>query len=339
MSFTPYTPRVGSVSRGASFVFDMQTLDTLKKGLSDEASANSHESELAVAKQFEALFIQQLLKQARQSNLDSGLWSSDQTKMITSIGDEQMAMEMASGQGMGLAQALVDLMNANKLTSAADMAMDEGEAASRQTSRLPHLKSSISTDGTYVAESISDLLEKLGQGAQHTPEAVKRVISSQISPISTATDKVTAFIDKMRNAVVAVAQKSGIPAELIMSQAALESGWGQREIRDQYGKTSHNLFGIKATGNWQGQVVDVMTTEFVDGKPRKVVQPFRAYESYEASLHDYARLISENPRYEAVLNAATARHAAVEIQKAGYATDPKYAEKLIGIMSYFQPAR
>ena len=77
-----------------------------------------------------------------------------------------------------------------------------------------------------------------------------------------------------------------------------------------------------------------MTTEFIDGKPQKMVQAFRAYDSYAESFADYARLISQNDRYQAVLTAPNAEMAAVKVHEAGYATDPKYAEKLISIMGY-----
>ncbi|MVW78189.1 flagellar assembly peptidoglycan hydrolase FlgJ [Bordetella sp. 02P26C-1] len=336
MSFTPYTPRPGTAGRGASFVFDTSTLDKIKKGLSDDPSANSKESELAVARQFEALFIQQLLKQARQSSLDSGLWNSDQTKMIQSMGDEQMALELASGQGMGLSAALVELMNVNKPQASGESKPVDPVVG--KSTRLPQHRSSMPLDGPNVAGSISELLDLLENGVQKTVSTAKRIVS-RIEPVQDAADKVSAFVRRMGDAAAAVAQKSGIHTELILSQAALESGWGQREIRSENGQPSHNLFGIKATGNWNGKVVHVTTTEFVDGVPRKVVQPFRAYDSYEESLHDYARLLTENPRYEAVKQAPNAQRAAIEVQKAGYATDPQYAEKLIGIMAYFKPTQ
>ncbi|NLY65052.1 MAG: flagellar assembly peptidoglycan hydrolase FlgJ, partial [Alcaligenaceae bacterium] len=143
------------------------------------------------------------------------------------------------------------------------------------------------------------------------------------------------FIDTMAPAANAAAARSGIPASLILSQAALESGWGKREIKDENGQTSYNLFGIKATGNWDGKVVHIMTTEYINGVARKVQQPFRAYDSYEESFADYAALISNNKRYRHVLTAGNAQEAARQIQKAGYATDPQYANKLIRIMDYF----
>ena len=339
MSFTPYTPRPGNSGRGASFVFDMNALDSIKKGISKDPSSNDKGSELAVARQFEALFIQQLLKQSRNGGIESGLWNSDQTKMINGMADEQMAMELANGQGMGLSNALVELMNANK--PASEPSKVDPVVAAQNTSRLSHLKSTMpgdaakDTNSPFGEDPIAGLIDMLGLGK--VADAVKQV-ALQIEPVKNASEKVSGFIEKMGNAAVAVSQKSGIPAELILSQAALESGWGKREIMGEDGQTSHNLFGIKATGGWDGKVVHITTTEYVNGTARKMSQPFRAYDSYEDSLQDYAKLISDNPRYSKVLEAPDAKKAALAVQKAGYATDPNYAQKLISIMSYFKPA-
>src|SRR5690606_8322518 len=116
-------------------------------------------------------------------------------------------------------------------------------------------------------------------------------------------DYIRDFVTRMASAADYAAEQSGVPAKLILSQAALESGWGQREIQREDGSSSHNLFGIKATGGWKGEVVHVMTTEYEDGVPRKVSQPFRAYDSYADSFADYARLIGRNQRYSEVLTA------------------------------------
>ena len=126
-----------------------------------------------------------------------------------------------------------------------------------------------------------------------------------------------------------VAQESGIPASFMVGQAGHETGWGKSAIRNADGSNSFNLFGIKAGKGWTGKVAEVTTTEYIDGVPRKVKAKFRAYDSYEDSFRDYARLIKESPRYE---KARAKTHSAVafaaELQKAGYATDPQYASKL-----------
>jgi flagellar protein FlgJ len=122
---------------------------------------------------------------------------------------------------------------------------------------------------------------------------------------------------------------TGIPAKFMLGQAALESGWGKREIRNPDGSTSHNLFGIKAGANWSGPTVSVTTTEYVNGVARQQVEKFRAYSSYAESFKDYASLITKSPRYSAVVgNSSSVEGFATSLQPAGYATDPRYAEKL-----------
>uniref|UniRef100_UPI0026378B19 flagellar assembly peptidoglycan hydrolase FlgJ n=1 Tax=uncultured Azohydromonas sp. TaxID=487342 RepID=UPI0026378B19 len=122
---------------------------------------------------------------------------------------------------------------------------------------------------------------------------------------------------------------TGIPAAFMIAQAAHETGWGRRDIRMADGSPSHNLFGIKAGPNWKGPVAEVLTTEYFSGQPRQVVQRFRAYASPQESFADYARLIKNSPRYAGVVaNGGSAHGFAQGLQRAGYATDPAYAEKL-----------
>jgi flagellar rod assembly protein/muramidase FlgJ len=130
---------------------------------------------------------------------------------------------------------------------------------------------------------------------------------------------------------------SGIPATFMVAQAALETGWGKHEIRFDDGRTSHNLFGIRAGANWKGPVAEIWTTEFVNGSAQKVRGQFRAYGSYEESFNDYARLISQNPRYaNAMRNLADPQAFATSLQQAGYATAPHYANVLASVIQTAQ---
>ncbi|MEI7447682.1 MAG: flagellar assembly peptidoglycan hydrolase FlgJ, partial [Burkholderiales bacterium] len=138
-----------------------------------------------------------------------------------------------------------------------------------------------------------------------------------------------AFVDRMWGAAEQAERATGVPAGFIVGQAALESGWGRQEIRHADGRPAHNLFGIKAGAGWKGATVDATTTEWVDGRPVKSVERFRAYGSYEEAFGDWARLMAQNPRYAAVLQAGGSIEGfARNLQKAGYATDPDYASKL-----------
>ena len=145
-------------------------------------------------------------------------------------------------------------------------------------------------------------------------------------PASTAQGS---FVHKHSEAAARIEKTSGIPASYMLGQAGHETGWGRSEIRMKGGAPSHNLFGIKAGPGWNGKVAEVTTTEYVNGTARKTVAKFRAYDSYEDSFRDYARLINESPRYAQVSqNKGSPLAFATSLQRAGYATDPAYADKL-----------
>jgi flagellar protein FlgJ len=126
-----------------------------------------------------------------------------------------------------------------------------------------------------------------------------------------------------------IERATGIPAGYLLGQAGHETGWGKREIKGAGGENSFNLFGIKAGGSWKGKVAEVTTTEYVNGVAKKQVAKFRAYDSYQDAFKDYARLMSDSPRYAKVMQQSSTPQAfASGLQKAGYATDPEYAAKL-----------
>jgi flagellar protein FlgJ len=151
--------------------------------------------------------------------------------------------------------------------------------------------------------------------------------SSRTNP----TARQSGFVSQHGDAAERVAQATGIPASFMIGQAGHETGWGKSEIRNADGSNAFNLFGIKAGASWTGKVAEITTTEYVDGEPRKMTAKFRAYDSYEDSFRDYARLIGESPRYaqaRATASTGSAAAYATELQRAGYATDPAYASKL-----------
>ncbi len=142
------------------------------------------------------------------------------------------------------------------------------------------------------------------------------------------------FVQHHQAAAERVAQASGIPASFMIGQAGHETGWGKSEIKGAGGSNSFNLFGIKAGKGWSGKVAEITTTEYINGTAQKVTAKFRAYDSYEDSFKDYARLINNSPRYEqARAKTDSAVAYATELQKAGYATDPEYARKLSGAIN------
>ena len=142
----------------------------------------------------------------------------------------------------------------------------------------------------------------------------------------------TDFVHQLSEPAREASRRTGMPAPLILAQAALETGWGRREIPTSEGGNSHNLFGIKAGADWKGPTTEVVTHEYINGQRTRVVDRFRVYDSYAEAFEDHGRLISDNPRYAPVLDAADANQAAQALQNGGYATDPAYADKLVALM-------
>lgn len=248
------------------------------------------------AKQLESLFMQELLKSMRSTTLDSGMLDNSATEMGTGMLDLQMATQM-SGLPGGLSEMI--LKQLERQTGLASHPNRQGVDTS-----LP-LRSTANTTPVPVLGGTP------GKGSN----------SEQ-------------FIRKHLSAAQAAEAESGIPAAHILGQAALESGWGKREIRMPDGTSSHNLFGIKAGANWKGKVAEVTTTEYFNGTPRKVTAKFRAYDSYEEAFKDHSRLLSTSSRYsQTVAQADTAQGFAQGLQKAGYATDPAYASKLTQVIN------
>jgi flagellar protein FlgJ len=303
---------------GQASIFDFGALSTLHHDVTNQPASAQKQAE--VARQFEAVYIQMMLKQMRQATLKSGLLDSNESRMVQSMGDEQLALQLAN-PGIGLAQALLKQMQANQPGGPDGEGAADGAAPGAGQQALDLAGHTLR--GGPPPTEITALLRVLNRN---------RASDRALAAAEGAPDHVVDFVSQMASAAKSAERQSGVPARLILGQAALESGWGQREIRYPDGRTSYNLFGIKAGDSWKGKVVNVMTTEYENGAPRKVMQPFRAYNSYEESFADYARLLGDSPRYEAVAMARDEFEAARRIQAAGYATDPRYADKLIGIM-------
>jgi len=164
---------------------------------------------------------------------------------------------------------------------------------------------------------------------ENTPAPTAQLAPAAGTPTPAAGSRQADFIQKLMPHARAAEAQTGVPASFILGQAALESGWGKGEIRNADGSNSFNLFGVKATGGWKGASANVMTTEYEDGQAVRQSARFRSYGSYTEAFADYARMIAGNPRYSGVVrNASTVDAFAGGMQRAGYATDPQYANKL-----------
>ncbi len=311
-----YTNTSASLGSRQDSVFDMGRLSDLKRDVTKDPANPGTEQQKQVAKQFEALFLQMMLKRMREATPKEGLFDSQQTQMLQSMADEQLALHLAT-PGIGLSQSILAQMQQGK----------PGDLPAEAVQRLGQgTDLDFQTGGSRQVSALMDVMRN------------NRASDRALAAAEGAPEHVINFVSKMSRAATLASQQSGVPARLIMGQAALESGWGQREIKHEDGRTSYNLFGIKAGPSWKGKVVNVLTTEYEEGVAKKVTQPFRAYSSYEESFADYARLIGTSPRYESVTQARNEIEAARRIQSSGYATDPQYAQKLIGVMSQLRGA-
>ena len=287
-------PSSAPSSARQALAVDTRSLNNLKL----EAGQNSPDAAKEAAKQFESLFMRELIKSMREATMKSGLLDGAQGDLGSDMLDQQLSVQM-SGQPGGLSEAIA-----------------------RQLSRQMGV-----AEPTFSVPSTLSLPQVTGRAGVATKAAVSPI---NTTPAPKGRDD---FVQHLSSTAEAGSKESGIPASFMLGQAGHETGWGRSEIRNKDGSTSFNLFGIKAGKGWTGKVAEVTTTEYINGVPRKVVAKFRAYDSYEDSFRDYARLITDNPRYEkaqATARTGSAVAYAAELQKAGYATDPEYARKLSG---------
>ena len=277
MAFQPLNPGLAS---------DTRSLDGLRGAASRDPKAAVRE----VAKQFESLFMHELLKSMRAATPTTGLLDNEATKLGTEMLDQQLATKLTGLKG-GLSEAIA-----------------------RQLERQMGLGAVAGGGADGVARSTANA------AAPNTPAAA--------AP-SNRSSAPRAFVQQLQGVAQEAEQRTGIPAAFMIAQAAHETGWGRRDIRHADGTPSNNLFGIKAGADWKGPVAEVTTTEFINGVARKVTARFRAYANAAESFADYARLMMRSPRYQSVLaNARTPEGFAQGLQQAGYATDPQYASKL-----------
>lgn len=271
---TDFTSTTGGIENAGIYT-DFSGLASLR----NKASEGSAEADREVAQQFESIFIQIMLKTMRDASETGEPSDGEQTRFYQDMFDKQIALDLARGEGIGLAAVIQRELG--------------GANATESPSR------------TFASE-----LERDWQPATQQQ-----------------------FIEDLWPYANKVAQELDIEPEAMIAQAALETGWGQRMSRDQQGASSLNLFGIKADSRWQGDHVKVSTLEYSQGIASREQASFRAYESRQESMADYARFLQDNPRYQKALAAGGDGEQFVqELQQAGYATDPAYAIKISAIM-------
>ncbi len=310
---------IDSTELSSKLAFDANSLNNLKRSAQD----NSPEAVKEVAKQFEAVFINMVMKSMRAASPQDSPFENEQSRTFTAMLDQQLSNNLAS-KGLGLADILTRQLTkvANSATSAMEQAVSGDDWVKPEDVKMnPHMP-------TLLQSTYANIEARKPSAPVATP------VQTPLEKPAGLTGKTAAFHDRMAQHAVKASQETGMPANYMLGQAALETGWGKREIKAANGAPSYNLFGIKATGGWKGKVAETVTTEYIDGVKQKRVEKFRAYDSYADSFKDFANLIQNNPRYKAVMeNVSSISGYARALQNAGYATDPNYANKLASVIN------
>lgn len=283
---------------------DTGRLTALKR----QAKAGDPAAAREVARQFESLFMQMVLKSMRDAIPREGLFDSQASRLYESLHDQQLSLQLGGGKGLGLA-AMIEKQMTQQNTPVEPL----GTMPLRREPRaLPFDPSSPAS------------LRGLGLPPKTAPAVAPAPTSEPVA----ANPAQRAFVDRLMPAALEAEQQTGVPAHFMVAQAALETGWGRAEPKGADGRPSHNIFGIKAGRDWQGPTVEAATTEVIAGLAQTRRERFRAYGSHAEAFADYAQLLAGNSRYAGVRGVREASQFARGLQAAGYATDPHYASKL-----------
>ena len=284
------------------------------QALKARATSGDPDALRSAARQFESMLIAQMLKTMRETRFneeDDPLTGGESMKLYRELLDQQWAARLAGGRGLGFAEMMTKAMESRG-----------GAVAGVSPPAIPA--------ATPAASAQPAPALPLAAPAVSRPAAVAMPAVATAPVAADQSGRKQQFIETMRPHAEVAATATGLPARFILAHAALESGWGEREIRDSSGGASHNLFGIKAGRNWDGATVQTLTTEYRQGLPMKMTQSFRAYDDYSAGFTDYANLLKS--RHGASLQ-ADADAFANGLAAGGYATDPAYAGKLKAVIA------
>ena len=274
-----------------------------------------------VAKQFEGIFIQMMLKSMRDASMGDEIFDSDQSKLYRDMFDKQVALDMASNKGIGIADSLVRQLSKTMPKK------DTPETFSIE----PNRHSESFENGKLLPLPA----RKMNSIVQDSVTGLSKFELSGIKPISDKTQfkSPEEFTQYILPYAEKAAKEIGVSPLVLVSQAALETGWGKAVTRHPDGSSSYNLFNIKADNRWDGQQVVKSTLEYDNGVAKYEKASFRAYDSYADSFDDYVDFLRTNNRYDDAL-----RHDGddqlfiTDLHKAGYATDPNYANKILDIL-------
>jgi peptidoglycan hydrolase FlgJ len=283
------------------------------------ARGDAHALEEA-AVQFEALFVGMLLKSARSASLGESLLDGGNTQQYLEMMDGQVALDIAKGGGLGFGRMLVEQLGG---AAAPPPHRSHAKEAATDAGR-PFAQGSIPARSASAASPAASSASALTPARRSDPIAAE----AHRDPVNAREQFVRTLLPHAERA----AERLGVDPKLLVAQAALETGWGASIPRFADGRSTHNLFGMKAGPSWSGAKAGTWTLEIADGMPERRRADFRAYASLGDSFADYANVIGSLPRYaEALRSAKDPEGYARAVADAGYATDPSYAAKWLDV--------
>lgn len=306
-------PAGSAASAGAAAVKDTYLDQNSLNSVKAMGRKNDPQALKEIAKKFEGMFVQQMLKSMREANeafSEGSLFSSNEEKFHQDMLDQQMVLNLTSGKGIGLAASMYQQM------------------------QKMHGKSAAPESSDAASEIKSTMVPAIKPLAQDTITTAPPTLISRAAIHATTDKKAPAqtpeqFIASLMPFAEKAAAELNVNTDVILAQAALETGWGKHLLKDKFGNSSFNLFNIKTNPSWEGKTVAVSSLEYKDGVAQKERSEFRHYEGYKHSFSDYVDLLKNSPRFKKVITAGNnSAHCADALQKSGYATDPNYAKKL-----------
>jgi peptidoglycan hydrolase FlgJ len=283
----------------------------------------------ATARAFEGLLTGQMLKQMRTASPGGGMFDSEQSKMYQELHDQQLAAALSQGEGLGLRKLLMRQLAPAGVNAGATAVSGQRDPT---TLRLPARNPALQPLRRQTVDA----------AAAGTAASTATAPSNPVKPLTTFQGQAqwpprtpAEFVAYLKPYAQQAAQTLGMDTEVLLAQSALETGWGKHIPRRSDGSSSFNLFGIKADSRWDGASVSVGTLEYRNGAAQRERAKFRAYESPAEAFVDYVAFLRRNPRYDKALTSTNGADFIRGLQQAGYATDPRYAAKVLGIRDRF----
>lgn len=310
-----------------------------------EAQSNPDGTLHEVAKQFESIFVQMMVKAMRDASepLQSDWLSSNQMDSYQQMFDQQLSLDLSNRGGIGLAEVIASQLGGEqKQISATHQNNESGDLARyrllEQTSVAVQPPVIIDQENSKEIEDVAALSRgSLAVTEGVTQEQARDIQETQDTSETSFSEWLPKTPKEFIESLWGFAQKAGdalgLNPKVILAQAALETGWGKHMIPNGDGSNSFNLFGIKGGTQWSGRETTVATLEYENGVPEKQSAKFRSYSSLAESFIDYVKFLTQSPRYEQALSAVDDKGFLSGLQEGGYATDPNYAEKILGILN------